>query len=430
MTPTPALGSASRPPAWLLAAPVLLVVLAAVLTPAVEFDRHQGDVGLYLRKAMAVVAGQVPYRDFPLEYPPLALLPMTVPYLLWPFGPVDVEMYRYLFAGWQAALLVALMVAVGRVVALGGDRQPSGPPDVGLVPVDRVRGGASRLMILAAGAALVIAWRYDLFPALLATVAIWAVLAQRPTLAGVALGLGVLAKLYPIALAPALAAAWLVPLDTGRITRYGTALAVTIALGLLPFLLLAGGAATQFLGYQAVRGLQAESIGGGLVLLAGVVAGRPAELTFEFSAVHVAGPLAGGIVAGLSVLAVAGFALLGWLGWRRLRWDVEAFGSVAAGTVVLLAWASLLMLLVTSKVFSIQYVVWLVPLAALLTGARFAVAAVAVALTMPIHPFFYADLVSQQPLAIALLNARNLLVLGLLAWALADLRRAPAGARA
>ena len=91
-----------------------------------------------------------------------------------------------------------------------------------------------------------------------------------------------------------------------------------------------------------------------------------------------------------------------------------------------LATVSLLMLLVTSKVFSIQYIVWLVPLAALLGGRRFWLAAALVALTMPIHPLLYEDLVAQEALPIVVLNVRNALLLGLLAWGIADLVRGSA----
>ena len=86
-----------------------------------------------------------------------------------------------------------------------------------------------------------------------------------------------------------------------------------------------------------------------------------------------------------------------------------------------LATASLLVLLVTSKVYSIQYVVWLVPFAALLRGRQFWLAAAVVALTMPIHPLLYADLVKQEALPILVLNLRNALVVALTVLVLRDL---------
>lgn len=277
---------------------------------------------------------------------------------------------------------------------------------------------ATRLVILSIGAALAIAFRFDLYPAVLVTIALWAALDGRPGAAGVAVGFGVLAKLYPLAVVPALAIPWLVPLDARQLTRYAAAVVLTIAFVLAPFVILAGGDTFGFLTYQAERGLQIESVGGGLAVLGGLLSGHPPDLSFGFSAVQVEGPFARAWLAILPAATVVGFGLLGWLGWRRLR-----LGPVAPATVVVFTGASVLMLLATSKVFSIQYVVWIVPFAALLRGRTFWLAAALVALTMPIHPLLYAELVKQDALPILILNLRNALLLGLLGWVLWDLAR-------
>jgi hypothetical protein len=97
-------------------------------------------------------------------------------------------------------------------------------------------------------------------------------------------------------------------------------------------------------------------------------------------------------------------------------------GTVRPETLVTLTFASLLLLLVTSKVYSIQYVVWIVPFVALLRGWQFWLGVAVVALTMPIHPLLYSDLVQQQALPILVLNLRNALVVALLGWLLVSLR--------
>jgi len=76
---------------------------------------------------------------------------------------------------------------------------------------------------------------------------------------------------------------------------------------------------------------------------------------------------------------------------------------------------------VTSKVFSIQYVVWLVPFVVLMARWKFWLGAAIVALTMPIHPFLFAGLVAQEPLPVLVLNLRNALLVGLTAWLIVDL---------
>lgn len=396
--------------------PPAVVLLVGAITPTAALHPDQNDVGLYLDKARQLVAGLVPYRDYPLEYPPGALIPMVAPYLAALSRSVDLAAYKVLFAGWEALLLLALGLVVERI----GDRIGG-------------RATALRLLVLTVGAALAITWRYDLFPALLATIAVWAALERRLAVVGVALGIGVLAKLYPAVLLPALALPWLRPLDLRGLLRLGAIFGLTVVLGLLPFVALAGDDAYAFVDYQIGRGLQIESIGGGLLLLVGSLSGKPTDLSFGFGAVQVEGALAKDVLAVLPVLTVVGFASIAWLGWRRLRDegqpeamlddDNDTGRGVRATTVVSIAFASLLVLLVTSKVYSIQYVVWLLPFLALLRGWPFWLGVAIAALTMPIHPILYSDLVRQEALPILVLNLRNTLVVALTLWTLWSLRQ-------
>ncbi|HJP87598.1 MAG TPA: hypothetical protein VJ850_01010 [Candidatus Limnocylindrales bacterium] len=387
-----------------------LVLLVAALTPTAALYPDQGDVGLYLEKAHAFVTGLLPYRDVPFEYPPASLVPMVAPYLAAFSDTVSLDAYKVLFAAWEALLLLGLGFVVERI----GDHIGN-------------RWAVARLVVVSIGALLAITWRYDLFPSLLVMVAVWAALERRPVVVGLALGLGVLAKLYPIALLPALALPWLRPFDVGRLVRIGATFGLTILIGLAPFYVLAGDGAFAFMSYQVGRGLQIESIGGGLAVLAGLIGGTAPTLSYGFSAVQVEGQLAKALLGILPVLTVIGFGLLAWFGWTRVRDGartdrVGEVDRIRPGTLVTLAFASLLVLLVTSKVYSIQYVVWLVPFVALLRGWQFWLGAAVVALTIPIHPLLYADLVKQEALPILVLNLRNALVVALTVWLLASLR--------
>src|SRR6185369_774820 len=163
--------------------------------------------------------------------------------------------------------------------------------------------------------------------------ALWATLADRPVAAGLALGLGVLAKLFPIVVAPVLAIAWLAPRDDGRLARFGLATGLTVALGLLPFVALAGPTALSFVGYQAQRGLEVESIGAGVVLLDGLVRGQAVETHSPFKAVEVFGPLAQAWLGLLPAMTLAGFGALGFAAWRAVTRDLRALGAVGAGTL-------------------------------------------------------------------------------------------------
>jgi hypothetical protein len=409
----PRLAAWTRPPLVVLVLLYLIPIAAAFITPVSDFLGPQGDVSLYLDKARGVVSGLVPYREIPLEYPPLALVPMTVPYLLWPFGEPSLQVYPWLFAGEQAVLLLAVGVVVGRIVSLGGASTGSD------VPQRRV---GVQLLLLAAATALAITWRFDLFPTLLAVVALWMALMGRPVPAGVAIGVGVLAKLFPIAIAPALAVAWLAPRSFTKLLRFGEAVLGGITLGMVPFIALAGLDALIFIAYQTERGLQIESVGGALVLLGGLLAGQPIPLIAPFSAHEVTGGFAEALLATLPLVTAAAFGVLAWIGWRRVQWESGRSGGVEPATLVTIATASMLLLVVTSKVFSIQYAVWLVPFLALLPRRRFVLGLGALSLTMPIHPILYDALVRQEALPVLVLNLRNTLLVVLAIWVVLGLR--------
>jgi uncharacterized membrane protein len=404
-----------RSPFLVLLVPFAMILGVAALTPTDQLFPNQGDLGLYLDNATAIVGGRTPYSEVPLEYPPLALVPMVVPYLVGlAFGPVTLDHYKWLFAAWEAILVVALglvLVQVARGGVLETRRR-----DPGWVLV-------ARLAVLVAGAGLVLAWRFDLFAALLLAIALWAALADRPVVAGIAIGLGVLAKLYPMAAAPAVALAWLARRDDGGLARFGVSGGLTVVLGLVPFIVMAGPGALSFLGYQAQRGLEIESIGAGIVLLDGLVRGQPVETASPFKAVEVFGVLARTWLGLLPAFTLAGLGALAVAAWRRVRSDLATMGKPTNASLVAIASASILVLLVTSKVLSIQYVVWLVPFAALLPRWQFRLGAVVVALTMPIHPLLFGGLVAQDALPILVLNVRNALLVALTAWVIADLWR-------
>jgi hypothetical protein len=414
------IGARRSPVPWLLV-PAALILLAAALTPANELTHNQGDVSLYFENARAIVGGRVPYRDVSLEYPPLALISMVLPYLVGSaFGELTLERYAWLFASWEALLVLVLGYVLVKIARLGGLETRQRDPGWTV---------AWRLPIIVAGAALAIAWRFDLLAADLLALAVWATLADGPMSAGLALGLGVLAKLFPVVAAPWLAIAWLVPKGTERLARFGLASAATVAAGILLFVAVAGPAALSFLGYQAQRGLEIESIGAGAVLLDGLIQGQVVETHSPFKAVEVFGPFAEAWLRLLPAMTVAWFGALAVAAWRAVRRDVAAARRASPGTLTTLAGASVMVVLVTSKVFSIQYVVWLVPFVALLPPRKFWLGAAIVALTMPIHPFLFAGLVRQEVVPVLVLNLRNALLFALALWVIVDLWRGSAPGR-
>ena len=409
------------PPAELLLAPALVIVLLNVVTPISALLPNQADVLIYLHKAEALARGGVPYRDFAFEYPPLALLAMAVPYFAWPWPPPSFEAYRWLFTAWESLLVVALVIIASRMGArLAGG---SATPDGGAVS----RKVSSRVLVLAIVAAPSLAWRFDLLAAVLATLAILWALEGRAAPAGVAIGLGALAKVYPLALVPALAAMWLAPVDGRRLARFGAGLGATVAIGLLPVIAIAGDKAWGFVTYQADRGLQLETLPAGLILLVRTWTGGRVPLTFDHSAVQVAGTAAQAYLPFQPWVSVACFVALAAVSLAVARREMRARGTVQPGTIIAIASAFILVLLLTNKVFSVQYFVWLLPLAAFLPRGQFLLTALIGALSVGIHPLLYRALIAQDAAAVWLLNLRNGLLVALLAWVLAALLRGSVG---
>jgi hypothetical protein len=131
--------------------PPALIVLAAALTPSSELTHNQGDVSLYFENARAILGGRVPYRDVALEYPPLALVSLVQPYLPGAaFGELTLERYAWLFAGWEAVLVLVLGFALVKIARRGG--LETGQRDAGWVV-------AWRLPIVVAGSGFALTWR-------------------------------------------------------------------------------------------------------------------------------------------------------------------------------------------------------------------------------------------------------------------------------
>lgn len=383
--------------AGLLVAPLGIVVVVVVLTPGPAFAGVMGDLGVYFDDAGRLLGGAVPYRSFPLEYPPLALVPMTVPRLAWPFGSPSEDVFSLIFALTEGCLAVLVGWLIARV---------SDDPGRGLA----IWVG----LVLAAGAS--ITWRYDLWPAALVLGAVVAADRDRPGLAGVAIGAGTMLKLFPIVVLPILAARYVALRDRAGLQRLvlGTVLTGGLVMGLS--FAAAGTDSFGWLAYELHRGLQLESTGSGLLLLLHVAVGAPFVIDRAFGTLQVVAPGSDVVastttlVEALLVAAVVVWALV------RFRSDARRLGAVPLASLALAAVAVLVALIVSSKVFSAQYIVWFLPLVPLLPGRLRWLALAIAALSTAIYPLAYEPLWKLDPLMALVLNARNVLLIAFVAW--------------
>src|SRR5207249_2134955 len=103
--------------------------------------------------------------------------------------------------------------------------------------------------------------------------------------------------------------------------------------------------------------------------------------------------------------------------------EEQVAGRVTSESLVAYSVAALLAFIATNKVFSPQYLIWLLPFAPLLRLRQASALLAICALTIVLFPFDYDHLLSMELLPVLLLNLRNLLVVALLVWLMVD--RAP-----
>jgi uncharacterized membrane protein len=316
--------------------------------------------------------GRVPYRDFAVEYPPGAL-PVFV-------APAPFQDYAAAFAWLMAVCGVGLVLVVAEL---------------------RLR--ASFLVALAPVlAGSLILSRFDLWPALLATAALAALVGERHRLGWALLGAAVAAKLWPLVLVP-LALVWAA--RRGRLAASLAGLGVVLA-AFVPFAVIAPHGLWDSIREQASRPLQVESLGASLF----ATFGHPHVIT-----THGSQNLVGhGAIAAVFVLLQAVALVALWVAFAR--------GPATTGRLLRYSAAAVCAFVALGKVLSPQFLLWLIPLVPLVRGRRGAAATAtlttALVLTQiwfPLRYWSYADTFHLAGVVLAR-NLALVLLLAILVW--------------
>jgi hypothetical protein len=382
-----------------------VVLLAYLSMPIATRAIDRADPWTYYFWAQRIVDGQVPYRDFRVEYPPLALVPMMLPYLSAVGASLNGDTYEWLLRLENA--LFSSVVALALVRGASHWRP--------------VRRAIPLLGVYALGVTLIaplLLQRFDIFPALLTLLALLCVLAGRPGWAGLWTGLAIATKLYPVMLLPIFGAYYSVGRQSRPLGRLLLGSAGALTLSLLPVLLVAPGGWLSFLQYHKVRGLQIESLPAGVILLGQLAGLTTVGVRREFGAVHLASPLASLAVGLQPIVFTLAFAALLVVCVSRFQDERFKNGAIGHQTLVDCLVAALLVFIATNKVFSPQFMLWVLPFAPLLRPRHAATLLAAVFLTVLIYPFNYQGLLDLQVLPVLLLNLRNILVVVLILWLL------------
>jgi hypothetical protein len=376
------------------------VLLGSLLVPWTHFGEttRPGDVLRYFTFAQEMVDGRLPYHDFFMEYPPGQIPLFLAPELAGRSASVYTTAFQWLVVGLTVLLVVAVVETARR---LGQSR--------GQVAMAAAWVAAAPVLL-----GSVYFLRNDIWPALLTAVALLAILDRRDRTAAALLGVGTATKFYPALLLPLL----LVRIADRR-GRSGVVRAVAWFVGAFavvvgPFAMFGFGGVGYSFRSQLTRPLEIESLGGAALLsLHRLGMGHPdvrAGLSFE---------LGGHLPRGVGVLQSIVLALLLvaiWVMFARTRHGDRE--------LVLAATASVAAVLALAKVVSPQYLIWLVPLVALLERRLRPVAwsllATAMIMTAAYYPSHFRSLVLLGPVAWLVL-ARDIVLIALAAYLIAQL---------
>jgi hypothetical protein len=265
--------------------------------------------------------------------------------------------------------------------------------------------------------------RFDLWPTALVAIAIALVLHGYSRSSGLVLGTAFAAKLWPAVLAP-FVVLWLWRTRGRRAAlEWGAAALVAAAAWFLPFVALAPSGVGHSFYEQFARPLQIESLGAEILIAAHHAFGTPIGRTDSFGSQNIAGH--GAHEVALLTTAAEAVALVAvFVVFARGRPTVERLLVASAAAVAALV--------AFGKVFSPQFLIWLIPLVLLVRSiAARVLFATALILTQVYFPRRYWELPIELRRAIAtLVLIRDVVVVAIFGVLLYGLQRARAESRA
>ena len=335
---------------------------------------YVGDVMTYEKWLRFFVGGRFPSGDPRWQYPPGAAAVLSLPHLL----PGS-----YLVSFLSVELLCDLVITM--VLAHMAIR----------------RGSWLGCWCWLAGIPLLgpfVLGRFDLLATLLAVLALY--LADSPWGLGAFGGLGATVKVWPLLV--------LVGVRPGQATRAMTAAIATAGVVVGGYLAFTHGS-LSFLANQDARGVEIESIGAQPFLVLHKLGMWDGHIKRQYGSFQVVGPgvgIAASMMLGGTVLALIALAC-----WRyRVSWRPEVVGDAAL--------VATLLMVTTSRVISVQYMVWLIGMAACaLAFPRTSQRPVAlpmmiiVGLTQLEYPFLFSNLLAFGAAGIEVVAVRDALLL-------------------
>lgn len=334
---------------WWAGSRFLLMLWSLQAMPYFSRGSVIGDVNIYNGWANTMVHGSFPSSDPQWQYPPAAALVMLFPKLIARVGIGYVNSF-FFFALAADAVVFALLIGQADRISAETGREPH-------------LSGVWAWVLGGFALGPILFMRYDVIVTALAVGGmigtVKAVGRRTPeqadkwtwSLRGVLLGLGAVVKVWPVVL--------LAGLPGGR-RGARAVLSAIVGVVVICGLLAAGlSGALSFLGHQSSRGIEVEAVFASPFMIASWF-GYPVSTVHEDGNFQLAGPGTSLVASGAILTTLLGFGIVLW--WRLRRFHPERWSPALmydAGFTVLLV------MVVTSRVLSPQYLIWLIGLSAL-----------------------------------------------------------------
>jgi putative flippase GtrA len=353
--------------------------------------RVQGDVGLYQAIAADLAGGKLPYRDRVVEYPPYAVPLFALPRVFGNENYAD----AFIALAFSADLLIKILLFISTV------RHPSPLRSLGPLLLYSIAVPFLGYFYLQ---------RYDVWPALISLLAVTWFCRGRHGLAGAALAVGIGIKLYPAVFGPPL---FFLAVRQKRWRPFVLGLAV----GLLPLLLSSLLVPWwRFAAFQSARGLQVESLYASVLWLGKLLGAFPLAWEHMSKWYEVRGAAADSLLPwarGLFAASVVASTALVATAAARLE-------NISAPRLSRLLLVPLLAFIAFNPVLSPQFLIWILPLAALGSAEGRTWPALAVVAATALTPVIFPSLTGNyfhglNLLETVVLVARNLILIA--AWA-------------
>lgn len=353
------------------------------------------DLSIYFNYSDHIVKGHIPYSEFTVEYPPGALYCFLLPRLLteWQDTYLTIFSLEILLADFLCFYVIKLYV------------------DNSNYSIAQKNKVYYMYIILPVLLGLLSYRRFDFIPALFTMSALLFWIHKKYNGTWITLGVAVSIKLYPIILFPLFALAFIKQRASFKKLLTGFLIFLsTIALISLPNIITVGSKLLTFYTYHEKRGIQIESLYANMLMVAHVF-GVPATFQANYGSWNIISPEISefNTISLLITLSVQFIIII--YAWYSME---ETNLHEALPRMILL---SLLGFIITNKVLSPQYLIWILPFAVLVVPKMnvskriWPLLALTFILTTLIYPCMYAGILNFELTPWIILTTRNILLI-------------------